>query len=190
MYSGLMSTQDRLIETTQDLLWERGYGGTSPKAIQQQAGVGQGSMYHHFDGKPDLAAAALQRSAEQLRALAEEQLGGPGTAYQRIAAYLGREREVLRGCRIGRMAQDPEVIADPRLRAPVEETLGWLRTRIAQVVAEGQAAGDLAAGPDPDDTAAAIVAVVQGGYVLARAAGSPEPFHRAVRGALALLRTS
>ncbi|MEV4611167.1 TetR/AcrR family transcriptional regulator [Kitasatospora sp. NPDC049258] len=184
-----MDTQDRLIESAQELLWERGYVGTSPKAIQQRSGVGQGSMYHHFDGKPDLAAAALRRSGEQLRALAEQQLGGPGTSYERIAGYLGREREVLRGCRIGRMAQDPEVVADPRLREPVEQTLAWLRGRLAEVVAEGRAAGELAAGPDPADTAAAIVAVLQGGYVLARAAGSPEPFQQAVRGALALLRT-
>ncbi|MCU7821821.1 TetR/AcrR family transcriptional regulator [Kitasatospora sp. DSM 101779] len=186
-----MSTQDRLIESTQELLWERGYVGTSPRAIQQRAGAGQGSMYHHFHGKSDLAAAALARSAEQLRALAEERLAAPGTAYQRIAGYLQREREVLRGCRIGRMAQDPEVVADPRLRAPVEETFAWLRGRIAEVVAEGVAAGELAPGAgcgDPADTAAAIVAVVQGGYVLARAAGDPEPFHQAVRGALALLR--
>ncbi|MEV6206631.1 TetR/AcrR family transcriptional regulator [Kitasatospora sp. NPDC051914] len=188
MYSRRMSTQDRLIESTQELLWERGYVGTSPRAIQQRSGAGQGSMYHHFAGKPGLAAAALQRSAEELRALAEERLSAPGTAYERIAGYLEREREVLRGCRIGRMAQDPEVVADPQLRAPVEETFAWLRGRIAGIVAEGQAAGELAPGADPADTAAVVVAVVQGGYVLARAAGDPEPFHRAVRGALALLR--
>ncbi|MFI6443918.1 TetR/AcrR family transcriptional regulator [Kitasatospora sp. NPDC050543] len=182
-----MATQDRLIESTQELLWERGYVGTSPKAIQRHAGVGQGSMYHHFTGKPDLAAAALRRSAEELRALAEERLSGPGTAYQRIAGYLLRERDVLRGCRIGRMAQDPDVIADAQLRAPVEETLAWLRGRIAEVIAEGQAAGELAPDPDPADTAAALIAVVQGGYVLARAAGTAEPFHQAVRGALGLL---
>ncbi|MFC9328112.1 TetR/AcrR family transcriptional regulator [Kitasatospora sp. NPDC057015] len=187
MYSGAMATQDRLIESTQELLWERGYVGTSPKAIQQRAGVGQGSMYHHFAGKPDLAAAALRRSAEQMRALAEERLAGPGTAYQRIEAYLLREREVLRGCRIGRMAQDPEVIADPQLRAPVEETFDWLRGRIAEVLEEGLAAGEFAPGVDPADTAAAVVAVVQGGYVLARAADSVEPFGQAVRGALGLL---
>lgn len=184
-----VKTQDRLVESTQELLWERGYVGTSPKAIQQRAGAGQGSMYHHFDGKPDLAATALRRSAEQMRAVAEERLAGPGTAYQRIAAYLERERDVLRGCRMGRMAQDPDVVADDRLRAPVEETFDWLRGRIAGIVAEGRAAGELAPGPDPADTAAAIVAVVQGGYVLARAADSAEPFHQAVRGALALLRT-
>jgi AcrR family transcriptional regulator len=61
---------DRLIESTRELLWERGYVGTSPKAIQQRAGVGQGSMYHHFTGKPDLALAAVRRTAEELRAAA------------------------------------------------------------------------------------------------------------------------
>ncbi|MBV6697830.1 TetR/AcrR family transcriptional regulator [Kitasatospora aureofaciens] len=182
-----MATQDRLIESTQELLWERGYVGTSPKAIQQRAGVGQGSMYHHFTGKPDLAATALRRSAEQMRAVAAADLAAPGTAYDRIAAYLQRDRDVLRGCRIGRMAQDPDVIADPQLRAPVEATFDWLRGRIAELVAEGQAAGELTPGVDPADTAAALVAVVQGGYVLARAAGRAEPFDQAVRGALGLL---
>lgn len=50
-----MSTAERLIEATQELLWARRYVGTSPRAIQRQAGVGQGSMHHHFTGKPDLA---------------------------------------------------------------------------------------------------------------------------------------
>ncbi|MGK4584249.1 TetR/AcrR family transcriptional regulator [Kitasatospora sp. HPMI-4] len=183
-----MATSERLIETTRELLWERGYAGTSPKAIQQRSGVGQGSMYHHFSGKTDLAAAALRRSAEDVRELAERQFSGPGTAYQRIEAYLLRDREVLRGCPIGRMAQDPEVVAETQLRRPVEETFDWLRGRLADLIAEGQAAGEFAAGPDPAEVAAAIAAVAQGGYVLARAADSPEPFQQAVRGALALLR--
>lgn len=189
MYSVFMTTTERLIESTQELLWERGYVGTSPKAIQQRAGVGQGSMYHHFTGKPDLATAAMRRSAEQLRALAEQQLAGPGTAYERIAAYLLRDREVLRGCRVGRMAQDPEVIADAGLRAPVQETFEWLVARIAEVIEEGRQRGELLPGGPARELAAALVAVVQGGYVLARAADSEEPFRQAVRGALALLGT-
>ncbi len=182
-----VTTQDRLIESTQALLWERGYVGTSPKAIQQRSGVGQGSMYHHFTGKPDLAAAALRRSADEMREIAEADLATPGSAHDRIAAYLRRDRDVLRGCRMGRMAQDPDVVADPQLRAPVEETFDWLRGRIAELIAEGQAGGEFTPGLDPADTAAALVAVVQGGYVLARAADRPEPFEQAVRGALGLL---
>ncbi|MEU8225811.1 TetR/AcrR family transcriptional regulator [Kribbella sp. NPDC048915] len=182
-----METVERLIRSTQELLWERGYVGTSPKAIQRVAEAGQGSMYHHFTGKADLARVAIERSGAELRAAAEEQLGAEGTATERIGNYLGREREVLRGCRIGRLAADPDVVADPLLRAPVAETFEWLRIRLAEVVADGKRTGEFPESLDPERTAATIAAVLQGGYVLARAAGSPEPFELAVQGLTDLL---
>ncbi|MER5203430.1 TetR/AcrR family transcriptional regulator [Streptomyces sp. NPDC002825] len=189
MYSAAMSTNtsERLIEATRELLWERGYVGTSPKAVQLAAGAGQGSMYHHFAGKQDLALAAIRRSAEELGAAAEAVLGGTGSAYARIEAYLLRERDVLRGCPVGRLTMDPEVIADPELRAPVEEVLGRVRGRLAEVVQEGVDSGELSGGLDPEEIAATALATVQGGYVLARATGSRAPFDTAVRGLLALL---
>ncbi|WP_433165175.1 TetR/AcrR family transcriptional regulator [Kribbella sp. CA-247076] len=182
-----METVERLIRSTQELLWERGYVGTSPKAIQRAADAGQGSMYHHFTGKAALARAAIERSGAELRAAAEEQLAGPGTATERITQYLERDRDVLRGCRIGRLTADPEVLADPALREPVDETFRWLRERLAEVVAEGKKSGEFPAGIDPEETAATIAAVLQGGYVLARAADSREPFELAVQGLLKLL---
>ncbi len=187
MYSGGMNTRERLVKSAQELLWERGYVGTSPKAILERAGVGQGSMYHHFAGKSALALAAIRRTAEGMRESAEECLSGPGTAYDRVAAYLLRERRVLRGCPIGRMTQDRDVVHSAELRQPLDEMFGWLRGRIAEVLAEGQRRGELAAALDPAATAAAVAAVVQGGYVLARAADDPAPFDAAVHGVLALL---
>lgn len=177
-----MDTTERLIESTRELLWERGYVGTSPKAIQQRAGAGQGSMYHHFAGKPDLARAAIDRTATEMRATAEDVLSGPGTPLERVTAYLRREREVLRGCPVGRLTQDPDVMADEALRAPVAETFMWLRDRLKTLLAE-------AGQPDPTATAATVVAVVQGGYVLARAAGDTTPFTDAIEGLIALLGT-
>ncbi|MGF1429373.1 TetR/AcrR family transcriptional regulator [Kitasatospora sp. LaBMicrA B282] len=181
------SAAERLIESTRELLWERGYVGTSPKAIQQRSGVGQGSMYHHFDGKPDLALAAISRTAAELRTKGEAQLDAPGTALDRITAYLRRERDVLKGCPVGRLTQDPEVMADPTLRRPVEETFDWLRGRFTDLLAEGRAAGEFTPALDPAATAATIVAVLQGGYVLARAADETAPFTAAVDGVLGLL---
>ncbi|MEU6003347.1 MULTISPECIES: TetR/AcrR family transcriptional regulator [unclassified Streptomyces] len=186
-----MSTPERLIESTRELLWERGYVGTSPKAIQQHSGAGQGSMYHHFaGGKPDLALAAIRRTAKEMRATAEGVLGGTGSAYERIEAYLLRERDVLRGCPVGRLTMDPDVIASDELRAPVTETLDWLRNRITGIVEEGQERGEFAATLDARAIAATVVATVQGGYVLARASGSPAAFDTGVRGLLALLFTA
>ncbi|KOV57236.1 TetR/AcrR family transcriptional regulator [Streptomyces sp. MMG1121] len=187
MYSDGMSTPERLVESTRELLWERGYVGTSPKAILERAGAGQGSMYHHFKGKPDLALTAIKRTAEELRATAERVLGGPGTPYERIEAYLLRERDVLRGCPIGRLTMDPDVIASDALRAPVDETIAWIRRRIAEIVEEGQRQGQFAPDLDGEEIGAAVLATVQGGYVLARASGSPAAFDTGVRGLLSLL---
>ena len=182
-----MDSAERLIESTRALLWERGYTGTSPKAIQQLAEAGQGSMYHHFSGKRELAAAAIERTSAALRERAEAQFSAPGTALQRIDAYLTRERDVLKGCAVGRLTQDPDVMADELLRVPVEETFGWLRRRVAGILAEGIESGEIAAGLDPMSTATTVIATLQGGYVLARAAGSAAAFDQAVDGLLGLL---
>ncbi len=187
MYTGSVSTRERLIESTRTLLWERGYVATSPKTIQQLADAGQGSMYHHFSGKEELARVAIDRTAEEMRASVGALLSGPGTPLERISTYLRREREVMKGCPIGRLTQDPDVMATPMLVAPVAETLNWLRERLAALVAEGVADGELNPALDPVTTAAAIVATLQGGYVLARAANDPQAFQQAIEGVLALL---
>lgn len=183
-----MSTSlDRLIETTQALLWERGYAGTSPRAIQEKAGVGQGSMYHHFRSKAALAQAAEERSAAELIEEVRQLLDGPGDPLDRVLAYLRLERDILKGCRIGRLAADPEVVADHSLRKPLEDTFAWISTRLTGLLQEAQAGGQLQQGLDPRLLAATVLAVRQGGYVLARAASSTVPYEQAVEGLTALL---
>src|SRR3984885_3276566 len=119
MYSTEVETREQLIESTRELLWERGYVGTSPRAIQRRSGAGQGSMYHHFDGKHDLALAAIERNAADLVARAEADLAGPGSVTERVGGYLRRERAALRGCPVGRLTMDPDVMDDQELRRPV-----------------------------------------------------------------------
>lgn len=183
-----MSTSiDKLIETTQELLWERGYVGTSPRAIQDRAGVGQGSMYHHFRTKAALAQAAEERSATELIEAVRQLLDGPGNPLDKVLAYLRLERDVLRGCRIGRLAADPEVVADDALRKPLEDTFAWITARLASLLREAQVAGHLPSKLDSQALATTVLAVRQGGYVLARAAHSTAPYEQAVEGLAALL---
>ena len=177
----------KLVETTQALLWERGYVGTSPRAIQDRAGIGQGSMYHHFRSKAALAQAAEERSAAELVEEVRQLLDGPGTPLDRVLAYLRRERDILKGCRIGRLAADPEVVADDALRKPLEDAFAWVTERLAALLRDAQTDSRLPVGCDPQDLAATVLAVRQGGYVLARAANSTTPYERAVEGLIVLL---
>ncbi|SDS76110.1 DNA-binding transcriptional regulator, AcrR family [Friedmanniella luteola] len=183
-----MDARERLVAAMADLLWERGYVGTSPSAVLRRSGVGQGSLYHHFRGKQDLAVAAIEANAEVLRAAARATLLPDGHAYLRLERFLLRDRDVLRGCRIGRLTQDPEVCSTEELRRPVAETLRWIRQTLAEVVATGQARGELDDAVPADEVASAVLATLQGGYVLARAEQEEQRSTAAVRGVLALLR--
>lgn len=185
----MRTSVDKLIETTQALLWDRGYVGTSPRAIQDLAGIGQGSMYHHFRSKAALVQAAEARSAAELIAEVQLVLDGPGDPLDRVLAYLRLERDVLKGCRIGRLAADPDVVSDDALRKPLEDTFAWIGERLAALLQEAQDAGRLAPGLDAKALAATVLAVRQGGYVLARAAASTAPYAQAVEG-LAMLLTA
>lgn len=185
-----METKEALIEATRDLLWDRGYAATSPKAIQAASGAGQGSMYHHFTGKEALALAAVQRNGELMRAQTVEELAPGGTALERIGRYLHREREVFRGCRFGKLAQDVEVIDSELLHAEVRDFFAWIQAQLAEVIEDGKTAGEFPATLDARDVAAAVAATLQGGYVLARAAQDPAAFDAAITGVLDLLAAS
>jgi len=186
----MSTTRDHLIASTRELLWERGYAATSPRAILDRAGAGQGSMYHHFAGKEDLAAAAIRATARDLLERAETDLSGDGSALERLRAYLLRQREVMRGCPVGRMAGDADVLESAALLHVVAHTFDQLRTHMVAIVSDGVRSGEFPVDVNPADLADTVLAVVQGGYVLARAAGDTAPFDRAVRGAVALLESS
>lgn len=187
VYIMSVDARERLIESTRELLWERGFAASSPRVILDRAHVGQGSMYHHFRGKSQLALAAIERNAEEMRAQVAAELARPGTAVERIGCYLRRERDVLNGCRFGKLAKDPDVADSPELQGAVRDMFGWLREQLTSVFAQGQLAGELSGSLNPEQLAAATVATLQGGYVLARATQDVAAFDAAIDGVLNLL---
>ena len=182
-----MNTKEKLIESTRELLWERGYTATSPKDIQKRSGVGQGSMYHHFSGKQDLALAAIGRNAEEMKKHIETIFSGSETVFERISIYLLEERDVLKGCRIGRLIQDKDIYSNPELRQPLDEMFSWIQKRLADLITEACENGEMR-DVTPHTVSATITATLQGGYVIARSANSVIPFNKAINGLLNLLK--
>ncbi|RLP77368.1 TetR/AcrR family transcriptional regulator [Mycetocola tolaasinivorans] len=184
-----MTTREKLTAAMSDLLWERGYAATSPRDILERAGVGQGSMYHHFSGKHELAVETLR---ETVPGVTERSLllAGEGSPMERIRAYLTLPRPGTRGCRIGRMTQDPQVVQDAEMIAIVAGGFDLIIERWQGALSAAIEAGELPVGIDPADLAHTLVAVIQGGYVLARAHDDQASMDAAIRGALALLEAA
>ena len=67
------ATRQALIEATLELLVERGWAGITSVAVCERAGLTRGAFVHHFDGLPDLFAAALDARYADLCAAAEAQ---------------------------------------------------------------------------------------------------------------------
>ncbi|MBF4619271.1 TetR/AcrR family transcriptional regulator [Clavibacter sp. VKM Ac-2873] len=171
----------RLIQAAQELFWDDGISATSPRDVMDASGVTQGSLYHHFPSKKDLARAAVSDSVQASLRSAAAQLGGGGDAHDRLVAYLTRDRAATRGCRIGRLTADPAVAADPELSGAVAGYFTDLIGLVRDVLVER------GVGERSDDMAHAAVAVVQGGYVLAKATQDDEAMRAAVRGFVTLL---
>jgi TetR/AcrR family transcriptional repressor of nem operon len=172
-----------------DLLWERGYAATSPRDVMARAGVGQGSMYHHFTGKHDLAVDALSAVTAEVTGQSSL-LDGDGSPLERMKRYLSFPRPGTKGCRVGRMTQDPQVVADAELLAIVTGAFDVMLGRWEQVIAEAKEAGELPEDVNPADLARTLAAVIQGGYVLARAQGGQSSMDAAIRGAVSLLEAA
>ena len=77
-------TRALILETALGLFRERGYDGTTMRAIAQRAGVSVGNAYYYFAGKEHLIQGFYDRMAEEHAAIATEALRGVGDLGERI----------------------------------------------------------------------------------------------------------
>ena len=59
------ATRNRIMDVAQDMVLDVGLAGTSVEKVIDRAGVTKGTFFYHFKTKPDLAAALIERYADQ-----------------------------------------------------------------------------------------------------------------------------
>jgi TetR/AcrR family transcriptional regulator, transcriptional repressor for nem operon len=182
-----MTKHDDLIAATKTLLWERGYDATSPKAIQVLSNAGQGSFYHHFKSKKDLAATAMEMVVDERIAEFEALFGEVGPVIERIERFLLAPREELKGCRIGRMVWD-SAIGEDELRRPIERYFRHIESRLVTTLENALAAGEIQAIVPPEHIAAVVLASIQGALTLGRAMQDPQWYARTIHGAVSFIK--
>lgn len=164
---------DTVVARAMEAFWTNGYAGTSPADLADATGVAKGSLYNAFGSKRELFAKALDRYGRAGAELTEECLDRPGTARERIRAYLvllvdaDLEGPVRRGClavntALELAARDEE--AARAVRRMEERTIELLAARIER----GRRDGDVAPGVDAKAQARFLMNTIAGLRVMTK----------------------
>ena len=182
----MISKRDDIIDAAKTLLWERGYDATSPRAIQDLSNAGQGSFYHHFRSKKELASTTLEMVVDERIAAFDAQFGDSGPVIERIERFLLEPRDELKGCRIGRMVWD-SAIAEDELRRPIKRYFRHIESRIVAALEQALASGEIQAIVPPEHIAAMVLASIQGALTLGRAMQDTSWYARVIQGSVSFI---
>lgn len=184
-------TREKLLDAAEALIFDRGFSATSVDKVIARAGVTKGAFFHHFESKAALGRAVIERHAERetgycdrIFARAERLAGDP---LQQMLIFVGLVLEdyeglanPVPGCLFAsylyqRLAY-PEEVAKTTAR-----TLTYWRDAIARKLAEVGAVHPPQAEVVPADLADALLAAIEGGYILSKARSDPEIVRRQLR---------
>jgi AcrR family transcriptional regulator len=171
-----------LVEAARYLFWERGYAGTSMADLLDRSDVNSGSFYHFFESKEALLREVLRGYLDGLRpVVVNPALASTDDPLGRVMAILAGYRErILQtdckyGCPLGRLALEVDPENRPAHQLIAENFSGWIGA-VRECVEQMK----LPAGTDTKSLATYVLAVMEGGVMLARTYRSVEPFDRVV----------
>jgi AcrR family transcriptional regulator len=183
-----MTTRDRIVDASAELFRLQGYNATGVKQIVEAAQAPFGSLYHHFPGgKDQLAAEAIRTAGLGYQQFVEEIWDGAGDLLAGVrslfdgAAYVLEATDYADACPIATIALEVASTNEDLRLATAEVFESWNRAATVRFVAGGitpSVARELAV---------ALIALLEGAFVLSRAAKSPESMLVAGKTAVAMV---
>lgn len=156
------STRQALLEAARVHFGRDGYEATSVRRITSEAGVNLGAVTYHFGSKHALHEEVLARSLGPLREGVEEAVQGSPAREALEGAVAAITALARKDPNVARLVFR-EIAAEGAPPEPVSAALGEVVDRLADLVRDGKAQGDVEAG-DPVLTAVSL---------LVQALGSP-----------------
>jgi TetR/AcrR family transcriptional regulator, transcriptional repressor for nem operon len=180
-----MDTRTALLTSAERATRSRGYDGFSYADLSREVGIRKASIHHHFPTKADLALALVQRYRHGFFEALDEITTRFTTGRERMDAYIAAYRHGLSGgetiCLCVAFSAGRDSLAEPvlsQLNGFNQDSIAWL-TGVFQL---GMSDGSIRDVKDPKAEAAACLALVEGGQLLARAAVDVSLFDAALKG--------
>jgi TetR/AcrR family transcriptional regulator, transcriptional repressor for nem operon len=179
-------------DAAMEVFWEKGYEATSTQDLCERTGLGRGSLYNAFGSKHRLYKEAIRRYAETRAARQLAMLAGPGPVRDRLRRMMIGviDADMADPGRRGCLALNAAAEAsgrDQEVAALVRRQFLDLERALRDLVAEGQATGELSTDRPPLQVARTLQSTYYGLRALARVTDDRNALLDVVEGALAAL---
>lgn len=160
------NAKEAILDAARRTAQSRGYAGLNLRDIAADAGIKAASIYHHFPGKAELAAAVARRYWETTATTLEALSASIEDPVEALQAYPKLFRRALeennRMCLCSFMAAEYDDLPDAvkiEVQAFADVNVAWLARMLSAACG---------AGPDWEARARAIYAAVAGAQLMAR----------------------
>ncbi len=162
-----------------ELMWLKGFNGTSVKDIVDEAGIPKGSFYNYFESKEGFAIEALQTFVNRAKNEAEPIMNDESlTPLGKLKKYLDRrieiftdELEMKKGCFASNIAQELADVND-KLGRYAHQAFEELKRPVILWIQESIDMGELSEDNDAEELADFIENVFRGAMIEVRASKS------------------
>jgi AcrR family transcriptional regulator len=185
------TTRERIIQASSALFMERGYRASGLKQISAASAAPIGSLYHFFPGgKEELAAETLRSSGAAYQQLVETVFDSAPDIVTGVKDCFDGAAEVLRAtdyadaCPIATVALEVASSDDHLRRVTATIFDSWLESAATRLER---------AGVNPSrahELATVLVAALEGGFLLSRAAKDTAPMHAIGRAMVELVEAA
>ncbi len=175
----LGDARTRLLDAALRLIRERGFAATSVDDLCTAAGVTKGSYFHHFKTKEAFGVAAARHWIGMTDGFfAAAPYHAPDDPLDRVLAYVAFRHSIIGddvvdfSCLVGTMAQETHATS-PAIREACGESIFGHASTLEADIAAAIARYGISGGWSAESLARHTQTVIQGAFVLAKAANDP-----------------
>jgi TetR/AcrR family transcriptional repressor of nem operon len=172
-------TREFIIEKAAPIFNTKGYAGTSLNDLIEVTGLTKGSIYGNFENKDEVAIAVYEHNIKRFAGKLDEACVGKKSASDKLVAiteYYKRNWQTI-SQRGGCPFLNASVEADdnlPFLRKHVQNSIKAWSLRFSKIIDEGVKQGEFKKAIPSNEYAYAIIALLEGGIMLAKIENTPK----------------
>ena len=176
--------KDEILKSGLEVLWERGYNGTSISDIVNAADIPKGSFYFYFDSKENFAIEAIDVYIENMGCNIFEILEDRSIPAKRRLElimeskleYAANEHECEKGCYLNTLANEMAG-HNENIRNALTKAYNQMMTPLVTCIQEAMDDGDISCSCTARELADFVENAWRGAIAISKATHSPDPFY-------------